>query len=143
VIARSFEAGWDGEAGGIFRYVAPEGGAPVGDPVGAFEELIAHSWSTKIWWPHSETLYATLLAYELTGDDAMRRLHDKAFGYTFATFPHPERSVGEWIQIRDRQGRPLQQVVGLPVKDPYHLLRNLMLIVELLQGGLESRIVRA
>jgi mannose/cellobiose epimerase-like protein (N-acyl-D-glucosamine 2-epimerase family) len=64
-----------------------------------------------------------------------RQVHD----YTFATFPNPDRNVGEWIQIRDRQGRPLDKVVGLPVKDPYHLTRNLLLLVELLGEGTEAR----
>jgi len=55
------------------------------------------------------------------------------------TFPNPDRAVGEWIQIRDRAGRPLDKVVGLPVKDPYHVIRNLMLLVELCEGGVEAR----
>lgn len=69
----------------------------------------------------------------------MRRLHDVVHAYAFATFPNPDGAVGEWIQIRDRRGRPLDKVVGLPVKDPYHLTRNLLLLVELLHDGLASR----
>jgi N-acylglucosamine 2-epimerase len=41
-----------------------------------------------------------------------------------------ERTVREWIQIRDRAGRPLQKVVALPVKDPFHIMRCFMLAVE-------------
>jgi N-acylglucosamine 2-epimerase len=47
------------------------------------------------------------------------------------TFPHPDPAVGEWIQIRDRAGRPLEQVVALPVKDPYHIARNLLQLLAL------------
>lgn len=152
VIAASYAAGWDREHGGLFRYVVPaagggEGAAPAGQhqgtPEGPFGRLIVDTWDSKIWWPHSETLYATLLAAEATGDEKMRALHDEAFAYTFATFPNPDGSVGEWIHIRDRRGQPLQKVVGLPVKDPYHVTRNLLLLVELLAEGVESRTTAA
>ena len=35
-------------------------------------------------------------------------------------------------QILDRKGKKMNKVVALPVKDPYHILRALFLIVELL-----------
>lgn len=143
VLRRSFEAGWDPEYGGIFRYVNDDGQPPIGPADGPFEELILGTWDTKIWWPHSETLYGALLGHALTGDERLRAVHDRTFDYVFKTFPHPDASVGEWIQIRDRRGAPLDRVVGLPVKDPYHLNRNLMLLVELLQGGLEARVAAA
>ena len=131
VIKRSFELGWDVEHGGLFRFVDREGGEPKGAPPdGPFETLIKETWDSKIWWPHSETLYATLLAYDLTGDEDFLEMFERTHRYTFETFPNPNRKVGEWIQIRDRQGEPLERVVGLPVKDPYHIMRNLMLIVE-------------
>ncbi|HET8986654.1 MAG TPA: AGE family epimerase/isomerase [Trueperaceae bacterium] len=145
VIAASYRAGWDAVHGGLFRYVIPgqDGPRPGGTPAGPFETLITDTWDGKIWWPHSETLYATLLAAEATGDVAMRALHDQMFGYTFATFPNPDRSVGEWIHIRDRQGGPLPKVMGLPVKDPYHVTRNLLLVVELLSEGVAGRTTKA
>ena len=57
--------------------------------------------------------------------------------YTFSTFPNRENDRGEWIQIRDRAGRPEDRVVALPVKDPFHILLNLILILELCEknGG--------
>jgi N-acylglucosamine 2-epimerase len=54
--------------------------------------------------------------------------------YTFRVFPNPDQGIGEWIQIRDREGAPESKVVALPVKDPFHITRNLILIVDLLQG---------
>jgi N-acylglucosamine 2-epimerase len=139
VIKSSFAAGWDHDHGGLFRFVEPGGRPPAGEPEGPFERLIVETWDTKIWWPHSETLYGALLAAEVTGDPELREIHDSTFGYTFATFPHPNPGIGEWIQIRDRRGRPLDKLVGLPVKDPYHLLRDLMVLVELLEEGVEAR----
>lgn len=139
IVLGSFEVGWDTEFGGLYRYVGRDGRPPRGEPTGPFEALILNTWDTKIWWPHSETLYAALLGHALTGDERLRAVHDRTHDYSFATFPNPDKAVGEWIQIRDRRGAPLDKVVGLPVKDPYHLLRNLMLLVELLEGGLEAR----
>jgi N-acylglucosamine 2-epimerase len=141
VVTASFEAGWDREGGGLFRYVipGPDGPAPHGPADGPFERLIVDTWDTKIWWPHSETLYAALLAEAVTGDPSFRALHDRVHDYTFATFPNPDPAVGEWIAIRDRAGRPLDAVVGLPVKDPYHTTRNLLLLIELLEEGVGAR----
>ncbi|MGH9631823.1 MAG: AGE family epimerase/isomerase [Bryobacteraceae bacterium] len=138
-IAWASQAGWDKEWGGLFRYVDREGGQPRGIPgEEPYERLMMDTWDTKIWWPHSEALYATLLAYTITGDAAFKSMHSRVHEYVFRTFPNPDRSVGEWIQIRDRQGLPLEKCVALPVKDPYHILQDLLLMVELLHSGGES-----
>ena len=57
----------------------------------------------------------------------------KAHDYTFETFPNPDRIVGEWIQIRDRQGSPESKVVALPVKDPFHIARAMLLAIPVLE----------
>ena len=41
------------------------------------------------------------------------------------------------MQIRMRDGRPQEKVVALPVKDPFHITRNLCLILELLSSMLD------
>lgn len=118
------EEGWDHEHGGLFRYTRPHGD-PVGGP---YEDLVRRTWHTKLWWVHSEACYTTALAAALHGasPEWARRVWD----YTLATFP--ARDDGrEWIQIRDRRGDPFDQVVALPVKDPYHVTRNLLQILEL------------
>lgn len=139
VMKASIRIGWDETHGGLLRFVGPDGGRPEGPAEGPFERLILDTWDSKIWWPHSEALYATLLAAIVADDDELRAMHDRFYRYVMTTFPNPDRSVGEWIQIRDRTGRPLDKVVGLPVKDPYHVSRNLMLLVELCEVGIEAR----
>jgi N-acylglucosamine 2-epimerase len=125
--------GWDQVHGGFFRFVSETGGEPVGATSGEpYERLILDTWDLKLWWPHSEALYSTLLAYKLTGDDQLFSLYGQIHEYVFRTFPNPDSQVGEWIQIRDRQGLPLEKCVALPVKDPYHVLQDVLLIVELL-----------
>lgn len=136
-ITKAYEVGWDQQYGGLFRYVDRSGGKPGGTQTGTvYERLILDTWDTKLWWPHSEALYGTLLAYYLTGDASFASLYQRTHAYVFKTFPHPDQRSGEWIQIRDRQGRPIDKVVALPVKDPYHIIRDLVLIIELLQQQL-------
>jgi len=68
-----------------------------------------------------------------TADKAVywRKTYEKLFDYTFSVFPNPDKSIGEWIQIRRRDGTPLDEVVALPVKDPFHVFRNILLLIEL------------
>jgi N-acylglucosamine 2-epimerase len=133
-IEKAVGLGWDSEYGGLFRFVDAKGGRPAGkkkhDP---YEKMITDTWDMKLWWPHSEALYATLLGNYLTGNKKMLKLHNEIKHYTFETFPNPDKEVGEWIQTRNRKGEPLDQVAALPVKDPFHILRNLLLIIELLE----------
>ncbi len=136
IIASTFEIGWDHEYGGIFYYVDAEGGEPKGSTGDtAYERGVRTSWDTKLWWPHSESLAASLACYRLTGDPAIRGWFERTFEYVFRTFPNPDSRVGEWIQIRDRRGQPLDRVVALPVKDPYHITRNLLQLLELFSGS--------
>lgn len=112
------------------------GGPPRGNKEGiehtSMVKQIEQNWDSKLWWPHSEALYTTMLLYKLTGDPELLAQYNRLHDYTFKTFPNPDRSVGEWIQIRSRSGKPINQVVALPVKDPYHIIRNVILIIELL-----------
>ena len=136
VVKRTFQMGWDQEFGGLLLFADQDGGPPRGSLAGIENERMAQKvladWGSKLWWVHSEALYTTLLAWRLTGDDEFLALYRQVFDYTFRTFPNPDAEIGEWIQIRDRQGRPEQRVVALPVKDPFHIIRNVALIMELL-----------
>lgn len=114
------EFGWDYEYGGLFHARDAEGGSP---------------WwrfaDAKLWWPHTEALYATLLAHEISHEawpvDWFQRVHNYAFDH----YPVPEH--GEWTQKLDRQGNKLTDTVALPVKDPFHLPRALIYCIEVLQ----------
>lgn len=129
----SLKIGWDEHYKGLYRFVDFEGGKPKGKKLGgSFENLIEETWDTKLWWPHSEALYSTLLGYKLTGNQQLKNWFEVIKEYTFKTFPNEDKSIGEWIQIRDRYGDPSNRLVALPVKDPYHITRNLFLILDLL-----------
>lgn len=126
----TFALGWDTEYGGLLRFVDIEGGRPRGESGhSAYEDLMEDTWDMKLWWPHSEILYLFPLLYKLTGDPAMEAIYRCCHSYVFGTFPN--REVGEWTQIRRRDGTPEQKLVALPVKDPFHILRDFIKIVEL------------
>lgn len=134
IIEKALELGWDDKYGGLLRFVDYSGAEPKGEKTGGlYEKLILETWDTKLWWPHSEALYTTLLAYKMTKAPSMLEWYKKVEDYVFRTFPNKDREIGEWIQIRNRRGEPIDQVVALPVKDPFHILRNMLLIIELLE----------
>lgn len=134
IMKASFFKGWDEKYGGVLHFVNLEG-----DPL-VFESdsdeptitLVKGGWGDKLWWEHSETLYASLLFSKVTGDRVFSDIHDKTLDYVKDHFINPDKTVGEWIQILTREGRPQEKVVALPVKDPFHITRNLLLICELL-----------
>jgi N-acylglucosamine 2-epimerase len=131
-VKKAYQLGWDETYGGFLRFVDRDGGMPQGTlSQDIYERLILDTWDAKLWWPHSEALYTTLLAYRLSKDPEFLSLYRQTHDYVFSTFPQSDTSIGEWIQIRDRQGKPLEKVVALPVKDPYHIMRNVMLVIEL------------
>lgn len=114
------ELGWDAEHGGLLLARDAAGG---------------EAWwpfaNSKLWWPQTEAMYALLLAHELSGEawclDWFRRVDE----YAFAHYPVPQH--GEWTQRLDRYGRKFTETVALPVKDPFHLPRALLLSVEVLE----------
>ncbi len=108
------ELGWDAEYGGILLARDVEDKEPV--------------WwkfaDSKLWWPHTEALYALLLAYELSREKWCLEWYERVHNYAFGHYPVPK--YGEWTQKLDRRGRKFTQTVALPVKDPFHLPRALI-----------------
>lgn len=119
VLRWHLEKGWDKEYGGIFLGIDAEGNPP----------FLPNS-ESKVWWPHTEALYALLLAHKLTGESWCEHWFEQIREWSFGHFSMPE--VGEWRQRLDRTGKPMTTIVALPVKDPFHLPRALILSLELL-----------
>jgi len=135
VMKKALVNGWDEKCGGLLHYCGINGGKPDGQTLGVEDEPMTQQldgWADKLWWVHSEALYSTLRCYFESSDREFLDWFKKVMNYTFATFPHPNSDVGEWIQIRTRDGSPQEKVVALPVKDPFHIARNLILILEML-----------
>ncbi len=130
---KTYDLGWDKKYGGLLRFVDRDGTIPHGICGNSdYEKLIRNTHDMKLWWPHSEILYLSLLLYELTGNKEMLRNYKRSFNYVFRTFPNEE--IGEWIQIRRRDGTPQDKLVALPVKDPFHILRDFIKIIELFES---------
>ncbi len=106
------EHGWDRQYGGL-RYITNLDFTPT------------HSLESdlKLWWPHGETLYALLLAWDLTGRQDLAEWYEKMHGYTFSHFPDPEH--GEWFGYLNRDGSRVWTAKANGWKGFFHLPRVL------------------
>ena len=133
VLKNALRLGWDDEFSGIRLFADMDGGDPRGsipDPSEPMVKKTSEDNGSKLWWVHSETLYSTLLFGD---DEEISSWYPKVREYVFNTFPNKDNDRGEWIQIRARDGKPENRIVALPVKDPFHIMRNYLLIIEYLE----------
>ena len=111
----AIEAGWDKEYGGLLYFI---------DCMGLPTEAYEHD--MKLWWPHSEILIASLMAYRDTGDGRYHEWFTKTLDYCQKVFSDPE--YGEWYGYLRRDGKPTMPACkGSTFKGPFHLPRALMM----------------
>ncbi|HOI44183.1 MAG TPA: AGE family epimerase/isomerase [Candidatus Aminicenantes bacterium] len=104
------EWAWDREYGGVY-YFRDVKGLPC-----------AEYWhDMKFWWPHNETIIATLLAYGMTGDTNYAEWHGKVHDWAYRHFPDP--FWGEWFGYLHRDGTISTTLKGNLWKGPFHLPR--------------------
>jgi N-acylglucosamine 2-epimerase len=113
ILNSAFDAGWDRDNGGLFSFVDIGGRPP-----------LQLEWSMKLWWPHTEALYAFLLAHRLTGDAGLLERHRMVFDYCWKHFRDPD--YGEWFGYLDRDGHPTHLLKGGRFKGFFHLPRALL-----------------
>ncbi|MBN1388179.1 MAG: AGE family epimerase/isomerase [Bacteroidales bacterium] len=115
-----WKRGWDNEYGGILYFVDLKG-LPVQE----------YWHDMKFWWPHNETIIATLMAYEATGEkryfDWFEMIHD----YSFKNFSDNE--YGEWFGYLHRDGRLSVPVKGNIWKGPFHVPRMYLKVWQTLE----------
>ncbi|MHB0859320.1 MAG: AGE family epimerase/isomerase [Anaerolineae bacterium] len=116
----SLERGWDPEHGGLLAFVDIEGKPPA--------QL---EWDMKLWWPHTEALYATLLAHHLTGEERYLAWYERLHAWTWGHFPDP--AYGEWFGYLHRDGSRALSLKGSLWKGCFHVPRSLWLCLRLLQ----------
>ena len=125
--------GWDDEHGGVLRYVDRDGGRPTGPHHDdRYETLVLETWDTKLWWVQVEALLRRGAAGPRVPRIRLRRLDGASHRLHPGHLSQPRRR--QWLQVRDRAGRPLDRVVALPVKDPFHIARALLLALETENG---------
>jgi N-acylglucosamine 2-epimerase len=120
ILDYSFELGWDKEYGGLFSFIDIEGKPP--------EQL---EWDMKLWWPHTEAMYAMLLAYHLTGDKKYSDKFEMVHEWSFSHFADQE--YGEWYGYLHKDGSVSNSLKGNMWKGPFHLPRALLLCIDLLE----------
>ena len=106
----SLDIGWDDKYGGILYFVDAEGKPP---------EQYEHD--MKLWWPHNEALYATLLAYHLTGDEKYEKWYEKLHEYAYSHFP--DKKHGDWYKYLHYDGTVSSTIKGNRWCGPFHLPR--------------------
>ena len=106
-----WERGWDKEHGGILYYRDV-----YGKPVQEYWQ------DMKFWWPHNETIIATLLAYTMTGNQKYAQWHKMVHDYAYSHFHDGEH--GEWFGYLHRDGSLAQPAKGNLFKGPFHLPRQ-------------------
>ncbi|MFT5110341.1 MAG: N-acylglucosamine 2-epimerase [Pseudoalteromonas tetraodonis] len=105
-----WEIGWDKEHGGIL-YFKDVKGLPVQE----------YWHDMKFWWPQNETIIATLLAHQLTGDAKYEQWHRQVHDWAYAHFPDKEN--GEWYGYLHRDGRISSTLKGNLWKGFFHFPR--------------------
>lgn len=85
----------------------------------------------KLWWPHTEAIYALVLAYTRTRDERWLRWLERVHDYTYRTFPDPEH--GEWFGYCDRSGKPTHMLKGNNYKGCFHVPRALLMSIQAIE----------
>lgn len=112
----AIDAGWDKKYGGLLYFV---------DCLGKPPEAYEHD--MKLWWPHNETLIASIMLYRDTGNEQYLDWFFRTLDYCKEHFADPEN--GEWYGYLRRDGLPTQpSTKGSTFKGPFHLPRCLSIV---------------
>ncbi|MEA3335157.1 MAG: AGE family epimerase/isomerase [Chloroflexota bacterium] len=114
--------GWDQQYGGII-YFRDVKGLPVQE---YWQDM-------KFWWPQNEAIIATLMAYQMTGDQKYARWHQMIHDWAYAHFP--DREHGEWFGYLHRDGSVSVPLKGNLWKGPFHLPRMQLVCWQMLVNG--------
>lgn len=117
VLEGSLSFGWDKKHGGIYYFMDIEG-----KPTLQLES------GMKLWWPHTEAIYALILAFRLTGDkkwiDWLEKVHDYAFNHFV------DWKEGGWFGYCDRYGNLTHTSKGGNYKGFFHVPRMLLFSIQ-------------
>ncbi len=112
--------GWDHEHGGILYFVNVDG-----HPCDQYEHEL------KLWWPQNEAIYATLLAYHMTGEEKYWNWFTKIHDYAYSHFPDPKH--GDWFKYLRRDGSLSSTAKGTRWAGMFHHARMMHNCVKLLE----------
>ena len=106
----SLERGWDEDYGGLLYFVDVEG-----------KPCLQYEHDMKLWWPHNEALYATLLAHHLTGEAKYEQWYERLHDWAWSRFPDEE--YGAWLKYLHRDGTLSSTIKGNAWGGPFHVPR--------------------
>ena len=122
----SLELGWDRKHGGLYHFRDCHG-LPC-----------AEYWhDMKFWWPHTEAIIATLLAWRVTGEEKYWSWHKQISDWSDAHFADPE--FGEWFGYLHRDGSLSSTIKGNQWKGPFHLPRMQFYCWQLLEEVIHAQ----
>ena len=109
-----WERGWDKEHGGLFYFRD------------LHDKPVQEYWhDMKFWWPHDESLIATLMAHKLTGESRYLEMHETCRSWSFDHYQDAE--CGEWFGYLHRDGTRSSALKGNLWKSFFHHPRALWL----------------
>lgn len=102
-----WERGWDSDCGGLYYFRD------------LYDKPVQEYWQDmKFWWPHNETVIATLIAYELTGNEKYAQWHQLVHNWSHRHFADPVH--GEWFGYLHRNGQRATTTKGNLWKSFFH-----------------------
>jgi len=115
-----WQRGWDNEHGGMLYFTSVD------------ENPVQEYWhDMKFWWPHNETIIATLMAFHLTGDTKYKDWHRQIHNWAYKHFA--DARDGEWFGYLRRDGTISNTLKGNLWKGPFHLPRMQLMCWQLLE----------
>jgi len=125
IIEGSLEYGWDKEYGGLYYFMDVDN-----RPTLQLESTM------KLWWPHTEALYALVLAYTKTGEQRWLDWLEKVHNYSFKHFVDSEH--GGWFGYCDRRGHLTHVCKGGNYKGFFHVPRALLFCIQAIEAQQQS-----
>lgn len=120
-IEGALEFGWDREYGGLYYFMDVEG-----------RPCLQLEANMKLWWPHTEAIYALVLAATMTGEEKWARWLEIVDEYAFRHFADPK--YGEWFGYCDRRGELTHTLKGNNYKGAFHVPRALLFSAQRIDG---------
>lgn len=125
IIEGSLASGWDKEYGGLYYFMDVED-----RPTLQLES------DMKLWWPHTEALYALVLVYTQTREQRWLDWLEKVHDYTVTHFVDAKH--GGWFGYCDRCGNLTHTCKGGNYKGFFHVPRALLFCIQTIEASQEN-----
>lgn len=133
IIDWTWDKGVDTQHGGVLNIIDYTGDKPLAYKN---QEGFGELWDDKVWWAHSETLYTLLLsALETNNTGSFERF---VLMHEWCRKHFIDEEFGEWYAYLNRDGSPRIPDKGNWIKCAFHVPRNIMQILLLLENKING-----